>query len=487
MAFLLTSAYARNFQGALDASCVHSTKAALTTYMYADATCYAGQVVAVTGDSTAANNGLYLIVTNSAYNSAQAKSASNSPFKALQYSTSASVDSAIANMAGVLKFQGELPNGSALSVTKFKKGYSWLVTTDTGTELSNGTVSYGAFDTAGVNLESGDLVICISGDTEVQFSKITAAQVSTYFAVINKNIERSVSSESPTAADGELAVFNGYSKGTAIKSGGQTLDSLKSECKNLANATGTLPIAKGGTGVTDLSAAKSQFGVAALEVDMANIKSGITAAGKATKLANARSLAYNHPLLGTLGEYSGNTFDGSANMAALAVDGYYTGSGIPDTITAKFAAWANEGSAVTVPDNARGNLTLLELATGSSCIDVEKRLQRFSRAYVEGAVPVSLKQVSRTHFVGEYFSNGVKHLACFFVQDNTFYLATMLLEGTFTEDAFKAYIEALEALFADLSVVFPVGTTFRNTSTGTAYVFSGCIGHINKFAAEKWQ
>ena len=106
MAFLLTDAYSRNYTGALDASCVHSTLSALQTYMYSDATCYAGQIVAVTSDSTAANNGLYLIVTNPNFKSGSAKSASNSPFLANLYASSSSLSDAVNNMAGVLKFQG---------------------------------------------------------------------------------------------------------------------------------------------------------------------------------------------------------------------------------------------------------------------------------------------------------------------------------------------------------------------------------------------
>lgn len=492
MAFLLTDAYSRNYTGALDASCVHSTLAALQTYMYSDATCYAGQIVAVTSDTTAANNGLYLISTNPNFKSGSAKSASNSPFNAVQYSSAAAVDTAIANMAGVLKFMGVLPNGSTLSTTKVKKGYAWLVTTDTGGKLTDGnTVSYGKFDTAGVKLEAGDLVICINGDTEKSMSSITDAEFPSYFAVINKNIDGSVSSSVSTSTDAELVAFDGTS-GRQIKGAGQTLSSLKSECKNLANATGTLSVAHGGTGATTVAGAKTAFGIDTLETDVANIKNGTTAAGKATKLATARSLVYKHPTLGNLNEYSANTFDGSKNMEALAIDGIYTGTGIPTAVATAFPDWIYAGDRITVTDGVREYITALELTSGSSCMTITAQLQRFCKVYVNGTVPVALKQIKDTQYVGETVINGKRTLVCVFLNetngDSAFKLFMIDIDSAVSsQEVFENIFLAVEHEVDDLSDMLPIAYQFVNAHTGTRFIYTGYIGGINKFAVDKWQ
>lgn len=487
MGFLLTDAYMRNFTGALDASCVQSTKAALQTYMYSDATCYAGQIVAVVSDTTAANNGLYLITANASFKSGTAKSATNSPFVATQYSSAAAVETAITNMAGVLKFMGVFPDGSTLASSKAKKGYAWLVTTDSGTERSNGVISYGFFDTAGIKLEAGDLVICIDGDTE--FSLVNAS--ADKFAVINKNIERSVSSNATAPADAELVVFDGTT-GKQVKGGSQTLASLKSECKNLANATGTLPISKGGTGATTLAGAKTALGIDALETALQNLTGGGSSAASATKLATARSLAYNHPVLGSLGEYKNNTFDGSKNMTALAIDGIYTGSGIPATITTNFPGWAIVGTAITMTDASREHVTAIELTSGSGCGSLLNQIKRFRRVYVNGSIPVELRQITDTQFVGEATINGKECLVCIFQHEygGGYYVEQYILpkKGTMlTDSTFQYIIEGLENNIGILTSVLPIGTEFVNTATGTTYIYNGYEDGANRFIKMGWQ
>ena len=489
MAFLLTDAYSRNYTGALDASCVHGTLAALQTYMYSDATCYAGQIVAVTSDSTAANNGLYLIVTNPNFKSGSAKSASNSPFKATLYASATNLSDAVNNMAGVLKFQGVLPSGSTMTNTMCKKGYAWLVTTETGAALPNngGNASYCFFD-ENTTLEAGDLVICISGDTERSFLSSNYSE----FAVINKNIARSVSSSSNSTTDAEIVVYDG-TDGRKVKKGGQTLSALKSECKNLANATGTLPISKGGTGATTLAGAKTALGIDTLETALQNLTGGGSTAASATKLATARSLAFNHPTLGSLSEYKNNTFDGSKSMAALAIDGIYTGSSIPSVITTNFAEWAHAGTAITMSDASREHVTAIRLESGSACGSLAKQLTRFHKAYVgDGAWPVDLVQVSTTTFIGKFNYNGKHCMLCIFqhtsgsdtvIDQYIFPIADSCL----TSSTFTNIIQGIEANVSDLSQMMPIGTEFTYTTTGTKYIFAGCIGHINKFTANTWQ
>lgn len=482
MGFLLTDAYMRNYTGALDASSVHSTLSALRTYMYSDATCYAGQIVAVVEDSEIASNGLYLITSNSRYDSGVAKSVDNSPFTAVQYSSAAAVDTAIANMAGVLKFMGVLPTGTKLNATKFKKGYAWLVTADSG-----GSTLYGIFDTAKVTLESGDLVICINGDTEKAFSTLTAADLPTYFVVINKNIDRSITSTATTSTDAELVQFDG-TDGKKVKGAGQTLASLKSECKNLANATGTLSVAHGGTGQTTTAGVKTAFGIDTLETDVANIKNGSTAAGKADKLTNSRSLAYNHPTLGALSEYSGNSFDGSSNMAALAIDGVYTGANIPTTISTKFSNWAYTGTNVSLPTSAQAYVRALQVVSGSSCYTIRKQLERFLKVYIDGTQPVALMKVGDDRFIGEAVLNNRKCLVSIYEDDGIIYLfITDLVNDSYTESNFKNMMVAVETYVADLSKLFPVGTEFVNTSNGTTYIYKGYTSNRNQFVANTWQ
>ena len=488
MGFLLTDAYMRNFTGALDASCVQSTKAALQTYMYSDATCYAGQVVAVVSDTTAANNGLYLITTNPNFKSGTAKSATNSPFNAVQYSSAAAVETAITNMAGVLKFMGVLPSGSTMTNTICKKGYAWLVTTETGAALPNngGNASYCFFD-ENTTLEAGDLVICISGDTERSFLSSNYSE----FAVINKNIARSVSSSSDSTTDAEIVVYDG-TDGRKVKKGGQTLAALKSECKNLANATGTLPISKGGTGATTLAGAKTALGIDALETALQNLTGGGSSAASASKLATARSLAFNHPVLGSLGEFKNNTFDGSKNMTALAIDGVYTGSGIPATITTNFPGWAIVGTAITMTDASREHVTAIELASGSSCGSLFNQLKRFHRVYVNGSIPVDLRQISDTQFVGEATINGKECLVCIFQHNHSggYYVEQYILpkKGTMlTDSTFQYIIEGLENNIGILTGVLPIGTEFVNTATGTTYIYSGYEDGQNRFIKMGWQ
>lgn len=488
MAFLLTDAYSRNYTGALDASCVHSTLAALQTYMYSDATCYAGQIVAVTSDSTAANNGLYLIVANPSFKSGSAKSASNSPFKATQYASASTLSDAVNNMAGVLKFQGVLPSGSTMTNTMCKKGYAWLVTTETGAALPNngGTASYCFFD-ENTTLEAGDLVICISGDTERSFLSSNYSE----FAVINKNIARSVSSSSDSTTDAEIVVYDG-TDGRKVKKGGQTLAALKSECKNLANATGTLPISKGGTGATTLAGAKTALGIDTLETALQNLTGGGSSAASATKLATARSLAFNHPVLGSLGEFKNNTFDGSKNMTALAIDGVYTGSGIPSAITTNFPGWAFAGNAITMTDASREYVTAIELTSGSSCGSLFNQIKRFRRVYVNGSIPVDLRQVTETQFVGEATISGKECLVCIFQreQGGGYYVDQYIMpkKGTmFSDTVFQHIIEGLEYNLGILTSVLPIGTEFVNTATGTTYIYSGYEDGQNRFIKMGWQ
>lgn len=488
MAFLLTDAYSRNYTGALDASCVHSTLAALQTYMYSDATCYAGQIVAVTSDSTAANNGLYLIVANASFKSGSAKSASNSPFKATQYASATTLSDAVNNMAGVLKFQGVLPSGSTMTNTMCKKGYAWLVTTETGAALPNngGNASYCFFD-ENTTLEVGDLVICISGDTERSFLSSNYSE----FAVINKNIARSVSSSSDSTTDAEIVVYDG-TDGRKVKKGGQTLSALKSECKNLANATGTLPISKGGTGATTLAGAKTALGIDTLETALQNLTGGGSSAASATKLATARSLAYNHPVLGSVGEYKNNTFDGSKNMTALAIDGVYTGSGIPSAITTNFPGWAIAGTAITMTDASREYVTAIELTSGSGCGSLFNQFKRFRRVYVNGSIPVDLRQVTDTQFVGEATINGKECLVCIFQreQGGGYYVDQYIMpkKGTmFSDTVFQHIIEGLEYNLGILTSVLPIGTEFVNTATGTTYIYNGYEDGQNRFIKMGWQ
>ena len=488
MAFLLTDAYSRNYTGALDASCVHSTLSALQTYMYSDATCYAGQIVAVTSDSTAANNGLYLIVTNPNFKSGSAKSASNSPFLANLYASSSSLSDAVNNMAGVLKFQGVLPSGSTMTSTKCKKGYAWLVTTETGAALPNngGNASYCFFD-ENTTLEAGDLVICISGDTERTFLNSNYSE----FAVINKNIARSVSSSSDSTTDAEIVVYDG-TDGRKIKKGGQTLSALKSECKNLANATGTLSIAHGGTGATTLAGAKTALGIDTLETALQNLTGGGSSAASATKLATARSLAFNHPTLGALSEYKNNTFDGSKNMTALAIDGMYTGSSIPTEITTNFAEWAHAGTAYTVSDTIRDYVKVLSLETGSGCGTICKQLSRFNKAYIDGSNPIALKQLNGSLFIGETLVSGKPYLVsfCVLTVSGTSTAMQILIEKTGTSMAkttFQSIMSELEQKFGNLSNIFPIGTQFVNPDNGTTYIYDGYASSSNKFTANTWQ
>lgn len=488
MGFLLTDAYMRNFTGALDASCVQSTKAALQTYMYSDATCYAGQVVAVVSDTTAAYNGLYLITTNPNFKSGTAKSASNSPFNAVQYSSAAAVETAITNMAGVLKFMGVLPSGSSLTNTMCKKGYAWLVTTETGAALPNngGNASYCFFD-ENTTLEVGDLVICISGDTERSFLSSNYSE----FAVINKNIARSVSSSSDSTTDAEIVVYDG-TDGRKVKKGGQTLAALKSECKNLANATGTLPISKGGTGATTLAGAKTALGIDTLETALQNLTGGGSSAASATKLATARSLAFNHPVLGSLSEYKSNTFDGSKNMAALAIDGVYTGTSIPTEITTNFAEWAYAGTAYTLSDTIREYVKVSSLATGSGCGTICKQLSRFNKAYIDGSNPIALKQLSGSLFVGETLVSGKPYLVsfCVLTVSGTSTVMQILIEmspSSLDSTNFPAIMDELEHEFGNLGNIFPVGTKFVNPATGTTYIYNGYASNSNKFTANTWQ
>lgn len=484
MGFLLTDAYMRNFTGALDASCVQSTKTALQTYMYSDATCYAGQVVSVVSDSTPANNGIYLIVTNPSFKSSAAKSASNSPFKAVPYVSSEG--NALNDLAGVFQFQGVLPYGDNMISAKVKKGYAWVVRTNSGYQFSPGNVvSYGCLD-EWVKLESGDVVICTEGDNERSFRDCEFED----FTVVNKNIEHSVSTSSTQTTDGEIVLYHG-TNGEKIKGSGQTFDALKNECHNLGFATGTLDVENGGTGATTLAGAKAALGITALEETLSNFNPSGGNADSAAKLTTARSIAFSHPVLGSLSEYSANTFDGSKNMTALAIDGVYTGTGIPSAVTSKFAGWTYPGDALTFDAVARDYIKGWQIASGSACELLFKQLQRFLKVYVNGNTPVMLRQITDTIFVGETVYNNCRSIVSIFTDTNNgiknaYLTITNLINVMYTPDNFSSMIQGIEQSFADLSPIFPVGTEFMNPASGTKFIYNGYAVNDNQFYLNAW-
>ncbi|MCQ2197609.1 MAG: hypothetical protein MJZ60_08835 [Bacteroidaceae bacterium] len=448
MAFLLTDAYARNFQGATDASCVQSTMAALQTYMYSDATCYAGQIVAVTADTAADNNGIFLIEKNTKFNAAQAKSSTNSPFIATKYAASSSMAESLKNMTGLLQFKGVLPNGSSLSSTKVKKGYSWLVTADSGSAGASGAISYGVLDA--MTLEAGDLVVCISGDSEISFSTITAQNVENYFAVINKNIKRSVSSEATSSTDGEIVAFSG-TDGKSVKGTGMTLAQLKAECQNATTAT------------------------------------------SATKLATARSISFFHPVHGNVGEYKLNTFDGSKNMAAYEVDGIYVGSGTPSAVTTNFPGWVYPGTAVTLQSAGAAYCTVLDIETGSSIATLKKQLARFCAMHLNGGDRIHLTPRGDGSYHG-FFTNAANTPMFVSLFQRTVSGAAVysmvlmpLAFASIAESTFKAVIDDLEHELGNISGIMPLGTEFTDMGTGTAYVYAGEQNNQAQFICMQWQ
>lgn len=249
----------------LDYDSIFDTEGALTTYL-GTTKAYAGQIVAVTSGEA----GSVYVIGESGSGLVAYKIPDLSQVTSL-------IGTAIAGLEGALQLVDSAPSTAfTAALTSHKKGMTFVVTT-AGTYVGN---------------------VCELGDTIICKATGTVASDADWF-VVQKNIDGAVTGPA-SSISGRIATFDGTT-GKKIVDGGKTIAEVLAEAKNLANATGTLAIANGGTGQSTLAGAKSTLGVTALETRATALEGGTTPAGKATQLASGRYI-------------DGVLFDGTGNV-----------------------------------------------------------------------------------------------------------------------------------------------------------------------------
>lgn len=238
-----------------------------------------GQLISVTDDPTAGNNGLYIIS-----GSASARTSTQILNKVQVTELINSLISAgLGNLSGALVYKGLANTSNTVwtnAVTNHKTGWTFIVSV-AGTYV-------------GQKCEVGDMLICNADGTSSN---------NVHWNVLQTNIDGAVISAVTSSTDSEIVVFSGTS-GKQIKGSGKTLIQILQEARNLSLMEGVLPIGKGGTGQTTVQGVKDAFGVTAAEEEIEKIKEGTTkvnASATADKLSSVRCI-------------DGINFDGSGNV-----------------------------------------------------------------------------------------------------------------------------------------------------------------------------